>query len=192
MLSSTNSKTNHIIFSSFSNNNSPKNGYNPNYENILDSPKSNIFSGVNTNGSNRQILTNNSRSLNYRKFTSLNMHTNSSKAQSINSSTSKLPVTTYISCSTLQSGVASYSIPKTKRFKNSYNKAYCDSIYNLPEYKSTHVSIGNSTRKDLFDKSKGNIPSPQDYMFNSLFEDNLNKNKGYSISIKLNAKVKIS
>jgi len=158
------------------------------YNLTIESPK-------NTNAFNetKMLLTSNSKHLNLRKyttntfngFTTMNMNTNSSKNLTINSTTSsKLPVSTYISCSTLQSGIASYSIPKAKRFKNSYKPAYCDTIYNLPDYKSTVVSIGNSVRKDLFDKNKANIPSTHDYVFTSLFDDNLNKKRGYSIAGK--------
>jgi len=128
------------------------------YNSILDSPKSNIS--------------------NIRKIT--NMPTLASKSQSIKSVSSRFPVTSYISCSTLQSGVASYSIPRTSRFKDSYKNPYCDNIYNIPDYKSTGVGIGNSARKELWDE-KAYIPSTHDYTFNSVFENNLIKKRGYSI-----------
>lgn len=156
------------------------------YNNTLESPKS-ILNHLNTYNSSKQLLTNNSKSLNLKKFSSIN--TNASKNLSMNSSLSKHPVTSYISCSTLQSGVASYSIPKTTRFKNSYKNAYCDNIYNLPEYTSTGVSIGNGPRRELWDKEKANIPSSHDYVSTSIFEENLIKNKGYTIANKHEIKV---
>jgi len=118
------------------------------------------------------------------------LQTTISKNQTISSSNSKILPTTYISCSTLQSGIASYSIPKTRRFKDSYKVSYCESIYSLPELKSTGVSIGNSTRKHLFDK-KFNVPSVHDYVHTSVFEENVKKKKGYSISNKIKIKVKL-
>lgn len=193
MLSHQNSKLsqNYNYFSNPSSKNVSPKGSSSNVlnylNNINDSPKSN---NLNTFGSSKLQITNASRGVNLRKFTSLNLITNNSKSQSINSVNSKNPVSSYISCSTLQSGEpVSYSIPRTRRFKDSYKNPYCDSIYNLPEYKSTGVSIGNSPRRELFDKSKGSIPSTHDYYFNSLFEDNLIKNRGVTISTKLNIKV---
>jgi len=161
------------------------------FSKTIDSPKSINFNNMNTLSSNKLITNNSLKNLNLRKFTTLNTNPNVTKTQSMNStSSSKFPLSTYISCSTLQSGVASYSIPKSKRFKGMYKTAYCDSIYNLPDYKSTGVSIGNSKRKDLFDKNKENIPSTHDYFFTSIFEDNLNKKRGNTISNKFNITVR--
>jgi len=156
------------------------------YNNAFESPKS-LVNLQNTHSSSKFLLTNNSRGINLKKFSNLN--TIVSKNLSLNSSTSKYPVTSYISNSTLQSGIASYSIPKTTRFKNSYKEASCSSIYNMPEYKSTGITIGNSSRKELWDKEKANIPSTHDYVFTSLFEDNIIKNKGYTIVNKHEIKV---
>lgn len=178
---------NQYSLKSLSPNVSPK--YSPKnilYNNSLESPKS-IVNQLNTQNSSKLLLTNNSRSINLKKFSSFN--TLASKNLSLNSSISKLPVTNYISCSTLQSGTASYSIPKSTRFKNSYKEAYCDSIYNLPEYTSTGVSIGNSPRRELWDKEKANIPSIHDYVKKSLFDENIIKNKGYTIVNKHDIKV---
>lgn len=155
------------------------------YSNTLESPKSQL-NQLNTHSS-KLLLTNNSKSINLQKFASIN--TIASKNSSLNSSQSKYPVTSYISCSTLQSGVAAYSIPKTTRFQNSYKSLYSDSIYNLPELKSTGITIGHSPRKELWDKEKANIPSTHDYVFTSVFEDNVFKNKGYTIANKHEIKV---
>lgn len=155
------------------------------YNNTNESPKSN---NLNTFSSSKLLNTLNSAGYNYRKFTSINLQTNASKNPSMNSTNSKNSPTSYISCSTLQSGVASYSIPKSRRFKDAYKVSYCESIYSLPEFKRTGVSIGNSSRKNLFDK-KLDIPSVHDYVHTSVFEQNLNKKKGYSISNKIKIKV---
>ena len=146
---------------------------------------------TNTHSSNKFLTTNyKSQSLNLKKFNSKNFQTNSSRSGN-NFGNTKYPVSTYISCSTLQSGIACYSIPKQERFENSYKKNYCDSIYNLPELsKKNLVSIGNSKRKEIVTKDKKNIPSSQDYFFTSIFEDNLTKHKGFSLSSKLFYKVK--
>ncbi len=164
-----------------------------------ESPKNTLS---NTNGFNetKMLLTNNSKYLNLRKynnistngFNTLNTNTTSSKLLTINStSSSMLPISTYISTSSLQTGIASYSIPRTKRFKNTYKSSYCDTIYNLPDFRSTGISIGNGKRKDLFDKNKGFIPSTHDYVFTSVFDDNLNKKKGASMAGKSQIRVNI-
>jgi len=195
-LSNTNYHFNNTNFSSnlnlnnlntFNNSNpSPKTSQNNiYYHNTNDSQRSKNFNNnlnQKTLGSSSKLLnTYNSASFSNRKFPNLNMNTNASKTQSMTSSNSKQPLTTYISCSTLQSGIASYSIPKTRRFRDSYKVAYCDSIYSLPEFRQSGVSIGNGKRKDLFDKKQG-IPSPLDYVFTSGIEDNLKKKKGFSIA----------
>ncbi len=154
------------------------------YNSTLDNP-----SNINTQSS-KQLFTNNSRSINLKKFASIN----DSKNSILNSSSiSKYPpVSGYISCSTLQAGEAiSYSIPKSTRFKNPNQNSYSDSVYHLPELKSTGVTIGNSPRRELWDSEKANIPSPHDYVFTSVFEDNLAKNKGYTIANKHEIKVKV-
>jgi hypothetical protein len=155
-----------------------------------ESPKSNNLNNVNTYSSSKLLKTYNTANYNFRKYSSINLQTTTSKNQTISSSNSKILPTSYISCSTLQSGIASYSIPKTRRFKDSYKVSYCESIYSLPELKSTGVSIGNSTRKHLFDE-KFNVPSVHDYVHTSVFEENVKKKKGYSISNKIKIKVKL-
>lgn len=170
--------------------NSPKNGVNTLiYSNILDSPKSLCKNYQSSSLSSSKLYTQTSKNLNLQKFSSINNLTNSNSSRSINSSL-KYPVSTYISCNTLQTSIPSYSIPKTRRFKNSYREAYCDNIYNLPQHKSTIVSFGNGVRKDLYDKSKYPLPSPQDYLFSSIFDDNISKNRGFSITER--PKVKVS
>ena len=67
---------------------------------------------------------------------------------------------------------------------------YYEYIYSLPELNSTGVSIGYSSRKHLFDK-KFDIPIVHDYVHTSVFEENMNKKKGYSISNKIKIKVKL-
>ncbi len=152
-----------------------------------DSPKS---YSLNTFNSYKPQITNASRGVNLRKFTSFDQISNNSRNHSIISINSIPPVSTYISCSTLQTGEpVSYSIPKTRRFKDSYKDSYCESIYNMPEYKRTGISIGSSPRRELFDKTKEIIPSTHDYYFNSLFEENVIKNRGVTISSKINIKV---
>ena len=162
-------------------------------ENTIDSPKNINFTGIHTHSIN-PMTTNNSLGLNMKKFSITNNHlaTNFSKIGSTNSSISMSrnnPITNYISCSTLQSGVASYTIPREKRFTHNYRNASCNSIYNLPEFKRTGVTMPQSTRKDSFVK-KDLTPSSQDYVFTSLFDDNLKFKRGISISTKHSIKVK--
>ena len=157
------------------------------YQNTYESPKN---PNINTHSSN-PMYTTNSLGINMKKFNITDMPTNYSKGQQSNfSSISKYPpVTTYISTSTLQNGIASYSIPKQKRFSTSYRMATCQSIYNLTEHKTKGITIPHSTRKDNFRKADL-TPSSQDYVFTSLFDDNLRMKKGISISTKHSLRVK--
>lgn len=157
----------------------------------IDSPKN-----INMNFTNSNLLhshtlnpmnTNNSLGLNFKKFSLTNP--NYSKLGSLNSSSmSKNPITNFISTSTLQSGVASYTIPREKRFNESRNN-FADSVYNLPEFKSTGITMPQSTRKSNFVK-KDMTPSSQDYIFTSVFEDNVKHRKGISITNKHAIKVR--
>ena len=136
--------------------------------------------------------------LNLKKFDIINNNSfNSSTKSKINNTSlnsSNNPISNYISCSTLQSPCnVSYTIPKEQRFRNIYHSGYCDSLYSLPELsKNTSITIGKSRRKDFIAKDKIIIPSSQQYSFNSLFEENLIKKRGYSISNKIFYKVKYS
>lgn len=162
-----------------------------NNQNYYDSPKTNNLKEVNTNtNSTNPMFTSNSLGVNMKKFNMTNMQTMYSKGQSTFSNSSKYPITTFVSSSTLQTGSASYSIPKQKRFKNSYKEASCQSIYNLTDYKSKGITMPHSTRKDNFKKSES-TPSSQDYVFTSVFDDNLKLKRGISISTKNSLKVNI-
>lgn len=167
---------------------SPITNNNTKLENTIDSPKFN-FTGLYTK-TNDPMHTNNSLRLNSKKFNFTNLPSNVSKIGSLNSSHSKFPITNYISTSTLQSGVASYTIPRQKRFdnKNQKNNSY-SSIYYLPEFKSNGITMPQSTRTNSFLK-KDVTPSSQDYTFTNLFDYNVKKKKGISISTKYSIKVK--
>jgi hypothetical protein len=161
----------------------------------FDSPKNLNSSGgihINTNAHTHNInpiYTNNSFGLINKKYSiTNNFKTNYSKIGSINSSISKNSITNYISTSTLQSGFPSYSIPKEKRFDDNNNKSICSTIYNLPEFKRTGITIPHSIRKNPFVK-KDEIPSPQDYVISTVFDDNLKHKRGISISTKHSIKV---
>jgi len=147
------------------------------------------FAGINLYTNTPMSTTNNHK----KKLSFTNsIPTNYSKMGSLNSSSiSKNPVSNYISTSTLQSGIASYSIPRQKRFLNNYNESPCDSIYNLPEYKRIGITIPHSIRKSSFLK-KDQTPSSQDYVFTTVFDDILKSKKGISFSTKHSLKVKIN
>lgn len=158
-----------------------------NQERITDSPKRYNYSGVNY-GTN-PTSTINSQVMHTKKYSFTSSPTNISKAGSMYSNMSKNPVTNYISCSTLQSGVACYSIPKEKRFENFYRKPICNNIYNLPEYKSPGITMATSKRDKSTFYKKDLTPSSQDYIYTSLFDNNIKHKKGISISTKHSIKV---
>ncbi len=103
----------------------------------------------------------------------------------------EIPVLTFQSCSTFQTGnIISYSIPKQKRFKGNYNPPVCHSIYEIPESKTNkYTTMGYGFRTDIINRKEiENKPSPNQYNFNSLFMDNINKTKGFSMSQKFKYK----
>lgn len=119
------------------------------------------------------------------------MQTNNSGTLSSKNLNSKAPVPTFQSCSTFQSGnIISYSIPKQERFSYHAKRASCDSIYNLPEVKSPRSTImGFGFRQELINKKEVEAkPSPHNYNLRSVFADNINKEKGYSFSQKIQYK----
>lgn len=119
------------------------------------------------------------------------IQTNNSGTLSSKNLKTKSPIPTFQSCSTFQSGnMISYSIPKQERFRNSYKKASCDSIYTLPEVKSPrYTSMGFGLRQEFINKKEIEAkPSPHAYDFKSLFVDNIKKEKGYSISQRIKYK----
>lgn len=87
--------------------------------------------------------------------------------------------------------IAKYSMPKQERFKGEYKRPLCDSIYEIPDNKSTLSSgIGYGYRRDIINrKETENMPSPLNYRYSSLFEENYKNNKGCSLSQKLPYKV---
>lgn len=114
--------------------------------------------------------------------------TNNSATLSSNVLKTKSPIPTFQSCSTFQTGnLIAYSIPKQQRFRNSYKKASCESIYTLPELKSPRsTTMGFGFRKEFINKKElDQKPSPVEYNFNSLFLDNIHKRKGYTISNRI-------
>lgn len=131
------------------------------------------------------------------KFNLTNMQTQYSKNQlsqclSSNSNSSKYPIPTFISVSSLQGhNSIKYSIPKETRFSNSYRIATCQSIYNLTDYnKPKGITIPHSSRKNNFNK-EDLTPSSQDYVMTSLFEENLKAKKGISIKNKFSFPVNL-
>jgi hypothetical protein len=153
-------------------------------KNIINNNSANIYSySTNTN----PILTTNSFGKTVKKFNVTNMQTQYSKVQQSqinNSNSSKYPITTYISSSSLQNhNCIFYSIPKESRFTHTYRVATCQSIYNLTEHKPKGITIPHSTRKNNFMKFDS-TPSSNNYIMTSLFEDNLKMKKGISISSK--------
>jgi hypothetical protein len=169
-----------------SNNNNVKDFIYESPKNLINNTGANIYSySTNTN----PILTTNSFGKTVKKFNVTNMQTQYSKGQqsqclSNNSNSSKYPIPTFLSSSSLQNhnGIK-YTIPKETRFSNSYRIATCQSIYNLTEHKPKGITIPHSTRKNNFQKFDL-TPSSQDYVMTSLFEENLKTKKGISISFK--------
>lgn len=171
-------------------NNTNNNKLTENGNNIMDSPSKNSFAGIYLHTNNPINTLNSQNSLRLsKKFSITNSPNNLSKMGSMYSSASKNnPVTQYISTSTLQSGVASYSIPKEKRFENLFRKASCNEIYSIPEYKQKGITMPQSKRKSSL-LPEEITPSSQDYIFTTQFDDIVKHRRGISISTKHSIKV---
>ena len=87
--------------------------------------------------------------------------------------------------STLQNSVYSWTFPKSDRFGNSYKQASVQSIYSLPDHKNNRsTSFGFGTRKTFTSGNKS--PSPDRYNLPTVFEMNISKKKGTTLTSKLN------
>ena len=90
------------------------------------------------------------------------------------------------SSKTLQTSSISYSIPKTNRFSPEQNEnlSYFPD-YKFPDpnkYKGPSIGYGNKT--NIINQSLKDLPSSQSYDIKSIFENNLSKNKGFTIGEK--------
>ena len=126
---------------------------------------------------------------NTKKFTTI--QTNNSGSSNSNNLITKSLIPTFQSCSTIQSGnVISYSIPKQERFLHHIKRDSCDSIYTLPEMKGLRsTTMGFGYRQEFINKKEVDAkPSPNKYNLLSVFSENINKERGCSISNKINYK----
>jgi len=84
-----------------------------------------------------------------------------------------------------------YTIPKDKRFKDSFKRPICHSIYELPDCKNKKTTgMGYGIKSSIINtKEIQGMPSPNSYRIPTLFENNFLKGKGVSISQKIYYKV---
>lgn len=85
----------------------------------------------------------------------------------------------YKSSSSLQNSVYSWSFTKTGKFNGMYKKLPSDSMYSIPDGKSTrYTSQGYGSRVDLKNKAGQNSPPPNTYKIKSCFEQSVEHRKG--------------
>jgi hypothetical protein len=88
----------------------------------------------------------------------------------------------------LQHSIYSYSIPKSQRFSDEVKHTSSQSLYTLPELRTSRAAgIGYGTRK-AFNVNELS-PSPSSYKILSLFDKNVSKHKGPSLTSRHNPKV---
>ena len=106
-------------------------------------------------------------------------HSNSRSSSSLADS----KISSFESAFSLQKSICKYSFPKSIRFTE--KPILTDAIYNLrtePEKRGT--SIGYGCKTELAQRELKNVPSPNDYMIRSLFDQNLAFKKGYVMGVK--------
>ena len=98
-------------------------------------------------------------------------------------------ISQFQSSNTLQNSSHIYSFPKSIRMDDKANKKLCDNIYNIPEQKSKRfTSIGYGQRSNI-STNLGNLPSPQSYKIENLFDYNIKHKKGITILGKPNERM---
>lgn len=86
------------------------------------------------------------------------------------------------SAHSLQNSSYCYTIPNSIRIKDRDYKPLNDNFYNLPMLKSTRATEqGRGPKSYIGLKFGKGSPSPADYYINSIFEDNLKYNKGFTV-----------
>lgn len=85
----------------------------------------------------------------------------------------------YKSTSSLQNSVYSWSFAKTGRFDGLYKKPTSDSMYLIPDGKSSRfTSQGFGRRADMKNPAGQNSPPPNTYQIKSCFERSVEHCKG--------------
>lgn len=85
----------------------------------------------------------------------------------------------YKSSNSLQNSVYSWSFSKTGRFDGLYKKPTSDSMYCVPEGKSSRfTSQGYGKRYEIKNVAGHNSPPPNTYKLKSCFEKSIDQRKG--------------
>jgi len=88
-------------------------------------------------------------------------------------------MSSYKSSNSLQNSVYSFSFSKQPKFNGVYKKGISDTIYNLPDGKSTrYASQGFGNRVDLTNPYGKGSPAPNSYRIKSCFDNSLDHKKG--------------
>ena len=93
----------------------------------------------------------------------------------------------FISSNVLRNSSYCWSLGKDKRIKDKSYKKYNDSIYNLPDFKSSrYTTLGFGNKKDFWIPLGKGDPSPDAYKINTIFDINLLHRKGSTLGERLN------
>lgn len=85
----------------------------------------------------------------------------------------------YKSSNSLQNSVYSYSFSKQGRFDGVYKKNFADSIYSIPDNKSSRfTSQGFGGKIDMANPVGKGSPAPNSYKLKSCFDNSTEKKKG--------------
>ena len=85
----------------------------------------------------------------------------------------------YKSSNSLQNSVYSYSFSKQPKFNGMYRKNLSESIYNVPDNKSSrYTSQGYGNRVDVTNPYGRGSPAPNTYSIKSCFDSSLEQKKG--------------
>jgi len=92
----------------------------------------------------------------------------------------------FISSNVLRNSSYCWSLGKDKRIKDKSYKKYNDSIYNLPDFKSSrYTTQGFGSRGEFWIPLGKGDPSPDAYKINTIFDINQLHNKGATLGERL-------
>lgn len=99
-------------------------------------------------------------------------------------------ISKYESSNTLQNSINAWTIGKEERFNTLYKKSLSDGYYNPEFSKSSRAcNFGLGDRKQTTMKGADSLPSPFSYTLPDFIEKNKIKNKGISMSKRIQYKV---
>lgn len=124
------------------------------------------------------------------KFNLSNNNVNMNMTNITNINNNNINISKYESSNTLQNSINSWTIGKEERFNTLYKKSLSDGYYNPEFCKSSRAcNFGIGDRRQMTMKGVDSLPSPFSYSLPDFIEKNKIRNKGISMSKRIQYKV---